>query len=303
LEACVTIPDVLITGIVTAPKSFAISYRPNGVTNCLHFDFVQMANEHGLPLAMLERSMREPNLLQSVTAWKPDMFLVAGWYHMIPPDWRQLAPAYGLHASLLPDYSGGAPLVWAMINGENKTGISLFQIDDGVDTGPIAGQKVEPIFPDDTIATLYTRIEDRGLELLREVLPALKSGQLILRTQDNTMRRTFPQRGPEDGRIDWRSDALSINRFIRAQTHPYPGAFTMLAGKPLHIWSTTLVESASEEELGLIQRTNSGTYNVFCGTGSIKLESVTYDSVTYNSSQLMKLLGKGGQQLASHFRQ
>jgi methionyl-tRNA formyltransferase len=81
--------------------------------------------------------MNEPGLFQTVTSWNPDAFLVAGWYHMIPKIWRNLAPAYGLHASLLPDYSGGAPLVWAMINGETKTGVTLFQMDDGVDSGPI----------------------------------------------------------------------------------------------------------------------------------------------------------------------
>ena len=89
--------------------------------------------------------MRDPALLEKVACWKPEAFLVSGWYHMVPRKWRALAPAYGLHASLLPDYSGGAPLVWAMIKGEEKTGITLFQLGDGVDDGPILGQAETPI--------------------------------------------------------------------------------------------------------------------------------------------------------------
>ena len=150
---------------------------------------------------MLERSMNKPGLFEAVAEWKPDMFLVAGCYHMVPKRWRELAPAYGMHASLLPDYSGGAPLVWAMINGETKTGISLFQMDDGVDFGPIAGQKEEPIYPGDTIATLYDRIEERGVELLRNKLPQLANGtlKLKLQLQNETKRRIMPQRSPKDG--------------------------------------------------------------------------------------------------------
>ena len=82
---------------------------------------------------------------------------------MVPKSWREIAPAYGLHASLLPKYGGGAPLVWAIINGEKETGITPFQMDDGVDSGPIAGQIQEPIKTGDTIATLYARIEQSGV--------------------------------------------------------------------------------------------------------------------------------------------
>ena len=92
---------------------------------------------------------------------------------MIPKRWRELAPAYGLHASLLPDYSGGAPLVWTMINGESETGTTLFKMDSGIDSGPIVGQKAEPIWNDDTIATIYERIESREIELIERYLPLL----------------------------------------------------------------------------------------------------------------------------------
>ena len=120
LEACFEIPEIDVTGIVTAPKTFRISYNPEGVMNVLHADVFELAHTHNIPVKTLELSMNEPGLLEAVSVWKPDAFLVAGWYHMIPKCWRKLAPAFGPHASLLPNYSGDAPLLWAMINGEKK---------------------------------------------------------------------------------------------------------------------------------------------------------------------------------------
>lgn len=298
LETCIKLPVVQVVGVVTAPRTFAISYRPTGVTNVLHADVEGLAASHGIPVRTMHRSMKEPGLLKTVETWKPDMFLVAGWYHMIPRRWREMAPAYGLHASLLPDYSGGAPLVWAMINGEPKTGITLFQMDDGVDSGPIAGQREEPIDPTDTIATLYARIEERGQELLSEALPLLARGTQQVHPQEESKRRIVPQRSPEDGLIDWSQDAATLDRFIRAQTRPYPGAFSTLEAKPLHIWRAQVASTAnSEAETGLVRRTEVGTYTVACGAGAITLNEITYERRTYTQAKLSELFGGGGQRL------
>jgi methionyl-tRNA formyltransferase len=297
LEACLEIPEVEVTGIVTAPKTFSISYNPQGVTNVLHADVFEIGQTHNIPIKTLKRSMSEPGLFEAVAAWKPDAFLVAGWYHMIPKRWRDLAPTFGLHASLLPDYSGGAPLVWAMINGETRTGITLFQMNDGVDSGPIAGQREEPIHPDDTIGTLYARIEQQGLILIRETLPQIASGSLRLIPQDENRRRQVPQRSPADGKIDWNQSARVIERFIRAQTRPYPGAFTTLEGKPMHIWAATQVSSTESCASGQVQRIDDNTYTVRCGSNSIQLKEISYESETYTRLELARLFGGGGQRL------
>jgi methionyl-tRNA formyltransferase len=297
LQACLEIPELKVIGVVTAPKKFTISYRPQGVTNVLHEDLAALAEANNIQVAMLRRSMSDPTLLESVAAWKPDAFLVVGWYHMIPKRWRKLAPAYGLHASLLPDYSGGAPLVWAMINGETKTGITCFQMDDGVDSGPIAGQREEIILSDDTIATLYARIEQQGLQLLYEVLPAMAAGTLNLRAQDEPKRRVMPQRFPEDGYIDWNQEAEAIIRFIRAQTKPYPGAFTTLDEKELFIWSATLAYPTKDHAIGQVQRTAGDIFVVCCKKGAIALAEVSYKSKTYSHIELVRLLRDGGQYL------
>jgi len=300
LSGCLEMRSLNVVGVVTAPQTFAISYRPEGVSNVLYADVASFAADRGLPTETLVRSMGDPGLFDTVVEWKPDAFLVAGWYHMIPKSWREIAPAYGMHASLLPDYSGGAPLVWAMINGEKKTGITLFQMDEGVDSGPIAGKMEEPIHPNDTIATLYARIELRGLELLRETLPKLAEGSLQLVSQDESKRRVMPQRGPDDGLIDWSQDAATLDRFIRAQTHPYPGAFSTLEAMPLQIWRAQVASTSNgEPETGLVRRTEVGTYTVACGAGAITLNEITYDRRTYTQSQLSKLFGGGGQKLGN----
>lgn len=290
LDLACRAPACTVSGVVTAPQRFSISYRPDGVNNVLYADVGTYAEDRGLPSRTLARSMAEPGLLEAVASWEPDAFLVAGWYHMVPKAWRELAPAYGLHASLLPDYSGGAPLVWAMINGESKTGITLFKMDDGVDSGPIIGQAEEPILATDTIGSLYARIEERGLELLEKHLPALAAGTAELRVQDESARRVFPQRSPEDGWIDWHQDATAIDRFIRAQTRPYPGALTSLAdGRRLTIWSARLWDENCGEVPSSLTRVGN-FWRVQCARGSLLLQEVGCDGQVYESDQLESVL-------------
>ncbi len=273
LELASRLPAVQVVGVVTAPQKFSISYRPEGVTNVLHADVRSFCDAKAIPCVTLERSMKEDALFGAVSGWNPDAFLVVGWYHMIPRRWRELAPAYGLHASLLPDYSGGAPLVWAIINGENRTGITFFQMDDGVDSGPIVGQAEESILDSDTIETLYARIEERGLELLQGELPKLATRTARLQVQDESKRRIFPQRSPADGRINWLWDAQRIRNFVRAQTTPYPGAFTFFGSRKLSVWSVVVNKNLSLRP-GQIAALD-GQLSVGCGSGtSLALEIV-----------------------------
>jgi len=128
-----------VCGVVTAEKQFAISYNPNGVTNLLHADFHEYAEQNAIPCHLFDRDAPLAKLIKKISAWNPDIIVVVGWYHMIPAAIRTMAPVLGLHASLLPRYRGGAPLVWAIINGETQTGITLFRLSDGVDDGDILG--------------------------------------------------------------------------------------------------------------------------------------------------------------------
>ena len=302
LKILYAMPMVNLKGIVTAPEKFSISYSSSRVANVLHADVVGFAHQKGIPVVKLRNNMLAPDLLNAVEAWQPSAFLVVGWYHMIPRQWREIAPAYGLHASLLPDYSGGAPLVWAMINGESKTGITFFQLDGGVDSGPIVGQSQTRIKSDDTIATLYFRIEQMGLDLVREHLLEIEAGTVRLEVQDESKRRFFPQRSPEDGLIDWRKRAGKIHDFVRAQTRPYPGAFTTWRGRKITIWSSRPVSWIEQpgKVPGQLQR-DTDTALVSTGSGALEILEATYGHEDVNGPELIKILGEGAM-LGESFR-
>jgi len=246
LEKSIHLPEIDVVGIITNPENFSISYRPSGVRNVLHSDFHPIAEQYGIPLWNMVGKMTDSTLVNQVRAWAPELILVVGWYHKIPKVIREIAPTAGLHASLLPNYSGGAPLVWAIINGEKKTGISFFLMDEGIDSGAIIGQIEEPIYFEDTIATLYARIEEDGLQLIEEYLPKIARGEVSYTPQDESKRRLMPQRSPEDGEIDWSWSALRIYNFIRAQTRPYPGAFTYVGKEKVTIWKGNLCATTSK---------------------------------------------------------
>lgn len=277
LRATNAIAGCEVVGALTAPRKFSISYRPEGVENVLYADISYFCHTMKIACFMIKKGMNDLQLLNEISCLKPDAFLVAGWYHMLPRTWREIAPAYGLHASLLPDYSGGAPLVWAIINGETKTGITFFKFADGVDNGPIVGQSATPIADDDTIATLYKRIERLGVQLITAHLPRLAAGNAELTVQDESKRRIFPQRSPEDGLIDWTKSSQEIYNFIRAQTRPYPGAFTFWKGEKLTIWESRIINEhiASSGTPGEVIYDRNRLL-VRTGTGMLEILSLRY---------------------------
>ena len=242
LKKIVSIPSCEVIGVITSPKKFNISYSINKVKNILHSDLTKYCELKSIDYSLTGDGMKSEDLLKTVKKWNPDIFFVSGWYYMIPQKWMMIAPAYGMHASLLPDYSGGAPLVWAMINGEKKTGITLFKMDKGVDSGPIVGQLSVPINKNDTIASLYKKIELKGIELIDKYLPMVVNGKAKLKIQDEKKRKIYPQRSPKDGEIDWNMPSIKIENFIKAQTKPYPGAFTIINGKKVIIWDADILD-------------------------------------------------------------
>ncbi len=235
-----------VVGLFTIPQDFSISYSPGTpVRNVLHRDFHALGAAHDIPVVSV--SGRMSAYADQLDALRPDLLVVIGWYYMMPPALRAMAKlgCVGIHASLLPRYRGGAPLVWALINGESETGVTLFHFADGVDDGDIVGQQALPIGPQDTIADLLSKAEDASLALVTQYVPQLASGTAPRIPQDHTQATTVPQRSPADGEIDWTWDAARIDRFIRAQTHPYPGAFTIVNGKRVRIWSATVDDIAT----------------------------------------------------------
>jgi methionyl-tRNA formyltransferase len=142
-----------------------------------------------------------------------------------------------LHGSLLPRYRGRCPLNWVLVNGETETGVTLHYMEAKADQGDLVARKVIPITPEDTAITLFARMTAAAGKLFRETYPQLRSGQAKRVPQEHARASYFGGRGPEDGKIDWRQPATAIYNLMRAVTHPYPGAFTTLAGRKLYIWN------------------------------------------------------------------
>ena len=285
LKAMICLPKCELVGCITVPQTFAISYRPQGVKNVLYADFKSYCDLNNLNCFVMTQGVNETLIFDYIQSLSPDMFIVVGWYHMLPKSWRDIAPAYGLHASLLPDYSGGSPLVWALINGETKTGITLFKLNEGVDSGEIVGQKHTEIFREDTIATLYQRIESFGVGLLLEELPRLIDGTAKHTSQDERERRVFPQRSPEDGQINWDHSAEQLYNFIRAQTKPYPGAFSMHGKNKIIILASRITNN--EINLSLTSGEIKNIENkiiVGCGKGSLEITEIALNGADIPAS-------------------
>lgn len=248
---------VNIAGIVTNSESFSISYAPSGVKNVMHANFTDYANQRGIPLYIMKASMNEPELLEFVHKCNAHCLLVVGWFHIIPKSWLHIWPTFGIHGSLLPKYAGGAPLVWAILNGETETGTTLFRFEQGVDSGPIVSQRKVKIKARDTIATLYRKIEKASILMLKKKIADLSDPELLVVVQDETSRTIFSQRSPSDGEITGNLSEKNLRNFVRAQTKPYPGAFVNLNGIRIVIWSVANRTNAmfDSRELLLVRKT------------------------------------------------
>jgi methionyl-tRNA formyltransferase len=225
--------------VFTIPKEFSISYSETKVKNYNYSDIETIATRHGIPCYQIDSSLsgkKTNEYLDIINDIKPDVILIMGWYFMVPKKIRDLAKygAWGIHASLLPNYAGGAPLVWAILNGEKETGVTLFKLDDGVDDGDIIDQKKISIEETDSIKEVYEKVTLSSKYILLNALVNIDT--IVLKPQNKNEIKVFPQRTPADGEIDLTKPAKDLYNFIRAQSSPYPGAFIKTSdGKKLII--------------------------------------------------------------------
>jgi methionyl-tRNA formyltransferase len=169
-----------------------------------------------------------------------DLLLLVNWRSLVPASLYRL-PRQGtfvFHDSLLPAYRGFSPTCWAIINGEEATGATLFAIADEVDAGDIVGQQRVAIGREDTVMTVMGRVTDAYLSLLELHLEELLAGTADRRPQDHGKATYACRRTAEDNRIDWAASTVAIHNLVRAVTHPYPGAYTSLDGRRLRVWSS-----------------------------------------------------------------
>ena len=224
--------------IFTMPQEFKISYSKAKVKNYNFANLAEIADQYTIPCYELDSTPgnRITDYYDDLVTLNPDIILVMGWYYKVPKKIRDLARygTWGIHASLLPKYAGGAPLVWAIINGEKETGVSLFKLEEGVDDGDIIAQQIIPIAFEDSIKEVYEKATAASKEILLNKLQNIETIKFI--PQQKSTIELWPQRKPEDGEIDLSWPAEKIYNFIRAQAPPYPGAFLKTAdGKKIII--------------------------------------------------------------------
>lgn len=200
------------------------------------------AGRLGLPVFQPERINVEDSLerLRDAT---PDAIVVAAYGQLLKPGVFTLAPlgAVNIHASLLPAYRGAAPVNWAIIRGETRTGITTFLIDAGMDTGDVLLQRALDIEPDETAADLEKRLALLGADVIIETLEGLLNGTLSPHPQPQSGVSMAPRLSRDDGRIDWKAPARRIYDLVRG-ANPWPGAWTLLGEERVKVHRTSLTE-------------------------------------------------------------
>ena len=211
---------------------------------------------------------------------KPDLCIVVGWYWIIRKEILSIAPYgfVGMHASILPKYRGFAPLVWALINDELKSGVTLFYLDDGIDTGDIIACEEFSIDSKDTIMTLIEKSEKCCEKLLKNNYQDILNGKSKRIPQNHAEASYCSERKPADGLIDWKASDKKIYNFIRAQSEPYPGAYTYINSKKIYIWNTEIFPYPYYGVPGTISQITDEGAVVACGEGALVLGNVQFEN-------------------------
>lgn len=199
-------------------------------------DISLLLESHHIPY-LITKTAKGKKYLNFIKKLHPALIIVMGWRTLIPEAIINIAPlgAIAVHESLLPKYRGFAPINWAIINGENKTGVTLFFLSEGIDNGEIIAQKTIRIPSEDSALSLYEKTSLASIVLLKKYLPLIKIGKAPRKKQIEKHASYTCARIPEDGLINWSDTTVNIHNLIRGLSYPYPGAFTYLNGEKLII--------------------------------------------------------------------
>src|SRR3954467_9886148 len=225
------------------------------------------AQERGIPVEQPEK-VKGGNLARILSAHSPEVAVVAAYGRILPAD-ALAAPRNGclnVHASLLPELRGAAPAQWAIARGYKETGVTIMQMDEGLDTGDIRLQKRVPIAPLETAETLLDKLGPIGADALIEALRLLESGQLPRAKQGNAQSTLAPMLTRDDGRIDFGRTALECDQRRRGFT-PWPGAWTTLGGATVKIHAAEpLLQSANQPFGEIVKAGPDGIYAACAGS-------------------------------------
>ena len=268
LEAMLAAPDVCEVGLVVCQPD-----KPSGRGRTLRAPPVaQRARELGLPL-LQPRRVRTGAFPEALEAAVLDVAVVIAYGRILTTRLLE-APRFGcvnVHASLLPRWRGAGPIQWALIGGDDVTGVCTMWMEEGLDSGPVLGRREEPIRADDTATTLGTRLGQSGAALLVETLRELQAGRLKATPQDHSQVSLAPLLTKDDGRIRWSDPARAILGRA-AGTTPWPGPFCGWRGKTLRVHGIERAPGVGEP--GVVLSADGQGVVVGCGDGALRLTRV-----------------------------
>lgn len=257
-----------ITAVVTQPD------KAKGRSNKLIFTPVkEVAVEHGIPV-MQPKRIKTPEAIAELGQYEADVYVVAAFGQILSQEILDM-PRYGslnIHASLLPRYRGASPIQHVIIDGETQTGITVMQMDAGIDTGDMLYKKTLDIDPKDTYETLHDKLMVLGGEAIVEALALLEKGQLFAEKQEDSLSCYAPLIRKELGKLDFSRPAAELERLIRG-LNPWPSAYTSYHGKQLKIWAAEVegtngdAVSGQDAAPGTIVEVTKHTIKVATGQG------------------------------------
>lgn len=265
-----------VVGVVTTPD------KPAGRGQKLHESDVKIAaRELGLPILQPEK-LRDPAFVSTMEELRPDLGIVIAFRMLPEVVWAMpRLGTFNLHASLLPQYRGAAPINWAIINGESKTGVTTFLLNHEIDKGAILGQVEMPIQPEDNVGTLYDRLMTVGADLVVQTVERIAAGEItpVVQSDEDTSLRPAPKIFKNDCLIDWTQSGKRIIDFIRGLS-PYPAAWTELSREgsqmpqAAKIYSAAFEPAAHGEKPGSIESDGRTLLRVACADGWIALGEI-----------------------------
>ncbi len=265
-----------VVGVVTAPD------KPAGRGQRLHESDVKIAaRELGLPVLQPEK-LRAPEFIEALQAWRPDLGIVIAFRMLPEVVWAMpCLGTFNLHASLLPQYRGAAPINRAIIDGQTETGVTTFLLNHEIDKGAIIGQLREPILPDDNVGTLYDRLMRIGSGLVTETVDRIAAGDIAPIEQqhiDEASLRPAPKIFKEDCRIDWSLPGRRIVDLVRGLS-PYPAAWSTLRRddeQPIgaKIFAVRFAPGTTAEPCGTVESDARTFIRVACSDGWIAVDEI-----------------------------
>ena len=259
-----------IVGVVSQPD------KPKGRGKNLQPTPVkEAAMELGLPVYQ-PKKVREPEFVELLRSLKPDVMVVAAFGQIITKEILEM-PKYGcinVHASLLPAYRGAAPIQWAVINGDKESGVTIMQMDEGIDTGDMIEKAVVPIAEDETGGSLFDKLSHTGAKLCVKVLKDLEEGTAVGEKQPEESTTPYAKMiDKKMGEVDWKKSAKEIEQLIRG-LNPWPSAYTKVHGKTLKLWKAKVLLETSQMKPGQIVKVTKDSLAVQTGQGMLEIQEL-----------------------------